>query len=250
MKDSVRMAVTLMVIGIICAGVLGVVHGITAPIIEERQAQEFEAAIKEFLPQASQFEEKEIEGIAFVVGNNDAGELEGVVATVQVSGYNGPIEYNLVVDANGDITGIRIVSHEETPGIGDVIEEPEFQDQLIGKNVEDPVEIGNDVDTISGATFSTRPILLSVREVLNLIGGNFLGLEIEEEADLDLSTVEDGIYTGSAPGFSGDDIVVEVTVEGGKITKIEVIEHNDTPDVAAKAIAEMPGRIIEAQSIG
>ena len=45
---------------------------------------------------------------------------------------------------------------------------------------------------------------------------------------------EDGTFTGTGTGFSGD-MTVEVTVKGGKITSIEILETNDDSAYLDKA---------------
>lgn len=169
-KAMLKLAVTLMLVAVSAALILAVVHGATEPIIEDRLAREFQEMVEEFLPGAVSFEEEVLEGILFTRGYNSDGQLKGVIATAKTFAFGGMIEYNLIVSAAGEIVGVRIISHMETPGIGDVIVEPEFQDQLIGRRVEDPVEIGVDVDTVSGATVSTRAMLRSIREVLDIVG--------------------------------------------------------------------------------
>ncbi|MDC7235132.1 MAG: FMN-binding protein [Spirochaetales bacterium] len=44
--------------------------------------------------------------------------------------------------------------------------------------------------------------------------------------DLSSLELEDGIYTGSADGFRPD-LTVEVTVSGGEVTAIEIVDHNE-----------------------
>lgn len=174
MKSSVRLSLTLMFVGIIAAAVLSLVNGVTAPVIAAREAEEFQEAVGSFLPSSVRFEEEAVDKIQVLLGYDDADQLEGLVATVTTAGYNGLIEYNLAVSAGGEIIGIRIVNQQETPGLGDVIIEPEFQEQILGKKISDPIRIGEDVDIVSGATISTRAMLTSVREALDIIGPRFL----------------------------------------------------------------------------
>ena len=94
---------------------------------------------------------------------------------VQAGGYGGNIEYDLAVSAAGEIIGLRISAHGETPGIGDVITKPAFQERVIGLNIADSVEIGVDVDTVSGATVSTGGMVRSIRRVLDIIGEHYPG---------------------------------------------------------------------------
>ncbi len=52
------------------------------------------------------------------------------------------------------------------------------------------------------------------------------GLASETDFGIDLSNVKDGTYTGSGTGFSGT-ITVRVTIQGGKITAIEILSSGD-----------------------
>ncbi len=63
-----------------------------------------------------------------------------------------------------------------------------------------------------------------------------------------LAEVKDGVYTETAKGMF-DGMVVETTIEGGKITKVEVKEHQETSP-GWPAIEQLPGMIVDAQSIG
>lgn len=57
---------------------------------------------------------------------------------------------------------------------------------------------------------------------------------------------QDGIYTGVADGFDGP-IRVRVTVDNGKITGIEVLDHSDTPRFALGAFERITNNIILIQ---
>lgn len=57
----------------------------------------------------------------------------------------------------------------------------------------------------------------------------------------------DGSYEGTAQGFGGE-IKVEVTVEGNKITAVKATGDSETEGIGSKAIEELPGKIVEANS--
>ena len=57
----------------------------------------------------------------------------------------------------------------------------------------------------------------------------------------------DGTYTGSANGMGGA-LEVSVTVEGGKITAVDVLSHQETPGISDPALEKLPAAIVEAQS--
>ena len=57
----------------------------------------------------------------------------------------------------------------------------------------------------------------------------------------------DGTYTASAEGKDGP-VVVETTFEGGKIVKVEVVEQNETPEIAGLPLEQIPPAIVEANA--
>ena len=248
MHDSVKMVVVLLVIGALCGGLLAGVNAWTGPIIEVRAQQEFMETVGRFFPDVEKIDEEVIGDEEFFICYDSAGNLIGVVGQVKASGYgDDPIRYNLGVDKDGDIIGIGVSSHTETPGIGNFIERDDWQEQIVGLNFNDPIAVGQDIDTRSGATVTLRGISGSIRRVVDLIGGNFLGFEVET-MELDLAAVSDGSYTGTGAGFKSD-VKVEVTVSGGKITDITVLEHDDTANFWGIAEEDTINRIIDAQSI-
>lgn len=248
MRDGVRMALVLLVIGAVCGGLLAGVNAWTGPIIETRAQAEFAETVGKFFPDVASIEEENIDGDEYYICHDEAGNLLGVVAQVEASAYgDDPIVYNLGVDSDGTIVGISIVSHTETPGIGTFIETEEWQQQIVGLSFDDPIAVGQDIDTRSGATVTLRGISGSIRRVVDVIGGEFLGFEVEA-MELDIAAVSDGTYTGTGTGFKSD-VTVEVTVSGGQITEIVVLEHDDTPAFWDNAEGETIDRILDAQSI-
>ena len=57
-----------------------------------------------------------------------------------------------------------------------------------------------------------------------------------------------GTYTAASSGYAGE-MEVSVTVDEEKILTIEIGENNETPSVGGMAIEQLPGQIIDAQSI-
>ncbi len=79
---------------------------------------------------------------------------------------------------------------------------------------------------------------------------NYVDPEAAAEAEAaatttDVSAVADGTYTGSGKGIGGS-FDVTVTVEGGKITAVEVGENSETQGIGSKAIEQLPALIVEA----
>lgn len=245
MRDILRLSITLALVGILSASLLTYIHGVTAPIIAERQEAEYRQALELFFPDFDSFESEQQDGDYFDLIYDSSGNLIGIMSTIQQQGYDGYITYNLAVDGEGVILGLLIISHSETPGIGDIITTDSFKEQFIGKSYEDPITAGEDVDIVSGATVSTSAMISSVRRVAGVIAEKYLG---QEKDTIDIAAIPDGIYQGSAPGLAGP-LTVVVEVAGGVIVSIEVLEHSETPTYFIESYPLIPERIIAEQQL-
>ena len=63
-----------------------------------------------------------------------------------------------------------------------------------------------------------------------------------------MATASDVSYTGVGTGKNGD-VKVSVTFDDGRITDVDVIEHNETAGICEPAIERIPAAIVENQSI-
>ncbi len=90
-------------------------------------------------------------------------------------GYNGDIRLLAGIDKNGSVLGVRVVSHRETPGLGDPIE-IEKSDWILGftnKSLQNPEtggwsvkRDGGSFDQFTGATISPRAVVRAVHDTL------------------------------------------------------------------------------------
>ena len=79
-------------------------------------------------------------------------------------GYHGDIGVMVGVDlASKKLTGISIVEHTETPGLGARITEPNFTDSFKGKPLDKELGVG-DINALSGATLSTKGVVAAVNQ--------------------------------------------------------------------------------------
>ena len=84
------------------------------------------------------------------------------------TGYHGPIGVMVGLNlAQKQLTGISIVSHSETPGLGARIVEPKFTNSFKGKPIDKPLVMG-DINALSGATFSTKGVVTAVNNARSL----------------------------------------------------------------------------------
>lgn len=81
-----------------------------------------------------------------------------------VKGKWGPIHHLLVLNPQGKIQNIHILSYEEKRGRP--IAKPRFTRQFIGKSIHNPVRLKKDIQGVTGATISSRGITDGVRKLL------------------------------------------------------------------------------------
>lgn len=242
-QSPVRLGVTLMVICMVAAGLLAFTNAKTEPIIAQNEQAQLEAALKELLPEAETFDPNPEGDKVFYVAKK-GGKDVGVVAVFPQKGFGGEMNLALGVDSEGTVTGFKVLQHLETPGLGARVTELEFAQQFVGKSTEDEFQVGQDVQGISGATISSRSVAGGLKLVATEINKKYG----RGQGTVDLSQVPDGEYEGSGNGFEGA-IKVKVTVAGGRIADIQIVEERETPDVGAKALAKTSQKIISDQNL-
>ena len=147
----------ILVLVLICAimsGLLALTNSVTAPIIEEAEAEAERAAQLEVLPSADSFSQIELAGLPesvtkACVADNGTGYVFSI--TAQGYGGKGTLKMAVGIDNDGKITGTKVLSHKETAGLGSKITTEAFQGQFPGKDAS-----LEGVDNISGATFSSN----------------------------------------------------------------------------------------------
>ena len=115
-----------------------------------------------------------------------------------------------------------------------------------------------DVDTVSGATFSSNGIISAVKNALtgekdsgetgkSQSGGTAAAGSATSVAQVeDASAYKDGTYYGTGTGFGGT-LNVQVDISGGKIAAIQILENNDGSEYISKA-SSIINAIISSQS--
>lgn len=170
-----RLSLTLLIITAVVAAALAGVNAITAPVIAQIKAEKIQAAIAEVLPGATGVEE-----IAFTDDSGlvqkvyMAGEdspVSGYVVEVVPAGFGGGITMMVGV-RDGAVSGISVVSHAETAGLGSVAAEANskgeaFRGQFVGMSGTLAVDKdGGQVDSITSATITSRAITVGVNAAL------------------------------------------------------------------------------------
>jgi electron transport complex protein RnfG len=176
----------ILVLTLITAGaglILSLVELVTREPIAEQRRLETLRALKAVLPQANNSPDEDTVQLVtgkdkrgrdvqrtFFRGKQD-GALSGVAfKVVAPDGYSGNIDIMVGIDPGGTIAGIEILSHAETPGLGDKITLPSFKANFAGKNLGNAdwrvKKDGGEFDQITGATISPRAVVGAVRKGL------------------------------------------------------------------------------------
>ena len=185
-KFILKVAGTLTVISLIVAALLGLVNNVTADKIAEIDAEKTRVSMSAVVPEGSEFTDKlEISQdvidaaaaqggkLTELYGVKNAGADAGYVMKISASGSQGTIVMMVGVDANKAVTGVSVVSHSETSGIGTKVvgNEPNTAgvpvlDQFQGMTGAGSLVVGKTVTAISGATVSTKGITMGANAAL------------------------------------------------------------------------------------
>ena len=185
-KFILKVAGTLTVISLVVAALLGLVNSITKDKIAEIDAENTRIAMSAVAPEGSEFGDKiEVTDDMVAAAATQSGKIlelypvtnggaeAGYVMKISASGSQGTIVMMVGVDANKAITGISVVSHSETSGIGTKVVGNETNtagvpvlDQFVGLSGAGSLVVGSNITAISGATVSTKGITMGANAAL------------------------------------------------------------------------------------
>lgn len=112
-------------------------------------------------------------------GRTGGAPSAAILTPVAPDGYSGPIRLLVGIDYAGRLTGVRIVAHRETPGLGDAIEveRSDWVRDFDGRSLGDPPleawavrRDGGQFDQFTGATVTPRAVVKAVRNSLIYFG--------------------------------------------------------------------------------
>ena len=185
-KFILKVAGTLTVISLITAFLLGLVNGVTKDKIAAIDAEKTRVAMSAVVPEGSEFTDKldipeavaaaaSAQGgtLSELYGVTNGGAEAGYVMKISASGSQGTIVMMVGVDANKAVTGVSVVSHSETSGIGTKVVENKpnaagtpVLDQFIGMSGAGSLVVGSNITAVSGATVSTKGITMGANAAL------------------------------------------------------------------------------------
>ncbi len=180
---------------LVAALLLGMADLVTRDVIQLRLEEDLKVKLEEVIPAELHDNDLLLDTVTLPsadanLGANEtivylakkAGEVNGVCFKfVAPDGYAGAISLVMGIDKNGEILGVRVISHTETPGLGDKIEisKSKWILSFNGKSLENvgfekwAVKKDNGIfDQFSGATITPRKVVLAIRRGLEFYKAN------------------------------------------------------------------------------
>lgn len=159
---------TVLILTAICAVIAFALEGVyqmTAPEIELRKIEAANNARQEVMPLSDSF--SPVEGAQLPDGVSEvykADNGEGFVFRSGAKGFSGTVTFMIGIDKNGEITGINMFEHNETPGLGTKIGAAEYTALYLGSGD----HMG--IDAVSGATKTTNALKNSISQAKEAFG--------------------------------------------------------------------------------
>lgn len=188
----IKDAAALFVITLVAGLLLGLVNQVTKEPIAASELAAKNAAYRKVFSEGKTFEEEEVlakklETVSFsgaeitevLSAKDENGSTIGyVMSLIAKEGYGGDISFAIGVKPDGVMTGLSVLSHSETAGLGANCTKEEFQTQFIG--LEGPKiqysktgkSSGNEFDAISGATITSKALTVAVNAGLSFLEEN------------------------------------------------------------------------------
>lgn len=194
-KHAMKTAGILMSFAIIGTALLAYTFGKTQVPIAKSEADARLALFKQILP-ASAFDNALLENTVKIPANPLLGNTMPTVANIATQqsqpagiileaiahdGYSGDIKLLIAIKANGDISGVRVLTHKETPGLGDYIDITrsqwikQFDDKSLSNTKKTQWRVKKDdgaFDFMAGATITPRAVVKAVHKALEYFEAN------------------------------------------------------------------------------
>lgn len=133
------------------------------------------SAIRVKMPEIAKLEE--IEKASYKIYNAERDFL-GFVTIESSMGYGGPLKMAVAVDPTGTIFDLAIVGSKETPSYLEKVLKTDILDHITGKSYNEEYSIGNGIDAVSSATYSSRAIVEASKKGNRFIAAKVLGFNV------------------------------------------------------------------------
>ena len=198
MKNSIgKNAVLLLAFALVTATTLGLTYEGTKEKIALAEKQAAEKALLEIIP-PERFDNDllldtlripesalsllgKVDEEVIYVARKEQTIVAVIIPTIAPDGYSGDIKMLAGVNTDGTLAGVRVLTHAETPGLGDKIDLKKSQwiRDFEGRSLNNPTsdkwtvkKNGGDFDQFTGATITPRAVVHRIHNVLHFVENN------------------------------------------------------------------------------
>jgi uncharacterized protein with FMN-binding domain len=136
--------------------------------------------LKQALPEADYFEPSS--GGNYTAWEDETkSRLIGYVAVGTANGYGGELKIAVAVSLDGNVMDLSVVEHKETASFFQRVSRSQLSESLKNKSYSDSFKLGQDVDSVTGATYSSRALADSVRRAARKVASRNLDLSVNPD---------------------------------------------------------------------
>jgi H+/Na+-translocating ferredoxin:NAD+ oxidoreductase subunit G len=115
------------------------------------------------------------------LARRDGAVVAAIIPATARDGYSGDVDLVVGVNADGSVSGVRVLAHKETPGLGDKVDlkKSDWVLGFNGRSLENPEPARwavkkdkGDFDSFTGATITPRAVVAAIKRVLEYAQAN------------------------------------------------------------------------------
>lgn len=194
-KHASKTAITLIAFAVVFTSLLAYVFQVTKTPIEKSEAEARMALFRQIVPESMHDNDLLKDTISIapseLLGNQhttiaNRARINGeptavIIEAIAHDGYSGDIKLLIAIKYDGSISGVRVLAHKETPGLGDYIDIAKddwikiFNDQSLATTATSHWKVkkdGGQFDYMAGATITPRAMLKAVHKALQYFETN------------------------------------------------------------------------------
>ena len=133
--------------------------------------------VRQTVPQANHIV-KQDNGLFSAWTDETETEVVARIAIGTADGYGGPLQVAVAVDSSGELIGAVIADEKETPAWMARVQKSGLMPSLVGKSYGDEFKLGEDVDGVTGATYTVRALAEAAAKGSRSVA-KVLGLPVE-----------------------------------------------------------------------
>lgn len=194
-KHASKTALTLIAFALVFTALLAYIFQVTKVPIEKSEAAARLALFRQIVP-ASMHNNNILKDTLSIAPNDLLGNKQPSIANrarinnapaaiileaIAHDGYSGDIKLLIAIKYDGEISGVRVLTHKETPGLGDYIDIAKndwiklFDAESLTKTSDEHWSVkkdGGQFDYMAGATITPRAVVKAVHKALKYFEAN------------------------------------------------------------------------------